>query len=74
MTLTKYISFKGAFGEVWLAQAFQINQLDPRNKTENAMRQRAAIRKTKKVEQKMDKEIREGRTPQLVAIKKILGI
>ena len=64
----------GAFGEVWLAQAYEILGLDPRNKTSEAEQQRGKLRKAKKVEQKMDKEVREGRSLHLVAVKRILGI
>ena len=63
----------GNFGEVWLAQAYQIKLLDPRNKSEDAKKQREKIRTSKKAEKEMDKEIREGGSLELVAIKKIKG-
>ena len=61
----------GQFGEVWLAQAFQIENLDPRNKSPEANKQREKIKKTTNVGRLMDKEILEGRSLQLVAVKKI---
>ena len=63
----------GNFGEVWLAQAYQIKLLDPRNKSEEAKKQREKMKKSKKAKKEMDKEIREGRSLELVAIKKIKG-
>ena len=63
----------GQFGEVWLAQAFQIKMLDPRNKSPEANKQRDKIKKTKQVDRQMDKEVKEGRNLDLVAVKKILG-
>ena len=63
----------GAFGEVWLAQAYQIKLLLPRDKTDEAKEQREKMRKSKKVEKEMDKEVREGRSLDLVAVKKIKG-
>ena len=64
---------KGAFGEVWLAQAFQIEMLDPRNKSSEANKRRQKIKKTKNVERLIDKHVRKGKDLQLVAVKKILG-
>ena len=64
----------GAFGEVWLAQVYQIGKLNPRDKSDEANRQREKMRKSKKVEKEMDKEIREGKSLELTAVKKIKGI
>ena len=63
----------GAFGEVWLAQAYQITLLNPRDKSEEANKQREKMRRAKKVEREMDKEIREGKSLDLTAVKKIKG-
>ena len=63
----------GAFGEVWLAQAYQIKLFGPRDKTDKASKQREKLRKLRKVEKEMDKKIREGKSLDLVAVKKIKG-
>ena len=39
----------GAFGEVWLAQAFQIRLMDPRNKSAEAKKQRNHLRGARKI-------------------------
>ena len=48
---------KGAFGEVWLAQAFQIRLMDPRNKSAEAKKQRNHIRGARKIFEKTAGEL-----------------
>ena len=60
--------------QVWLAQTHEINQLDPRNKSTEAKALRKNMRGVKNVEKKMDKDLKDGKSLQLAAVKKILGL
>lgn len=56
----------GNFGKVWLAQAYEIRLLDPRNKSEAAKKQREEIRTNLKgVGKSMDTAIRDGNKSRL---------
>ena len=48
------------FFKVWLAQAYEINTLQPRNKSREANTRRRTIRGTKNVGKKIDKDIQKG--------------
>ena len=59
--------------QVWLAQAHEIDKLNPRNKSNEAKAVRKKMRGVKNVEKKIDKDIKDGKSLQLAAVKKILG-
>ena len=63
----------GEFGEVWLAQAYEINRLNPRDKSKSASEARQKLTSTKNVSKKIDKDLDRGVTIPLVAVKKITG-
>ena len=54
-------------------QAHEIEQLDPRNKSDEAKLVRKKLRGVKNVEKKIDKDIKDGKNLQLAAVKKILS-
>ena len=64
---------KGAFGEVWLCQAYQISQLRPRDKSNDAQIKRRKLLETKNVGKHIEKEMERGTKIELVAVKKIIG-
>ena len=63
----------GEFGEVWQAQAYQIDQLRPRDKSAAASKARQKMRSEKRVIRKIDKHLEKGLMLQLVAVKKLTG-
>ena len=63
----------GAFGEVWLSQAYQISRLQARDKSEAACSARKKLFATKNISKKIEKDLEFGNKAEVVAIKKITG-
>ena len=66
----------GQFGEVWLAQVFNLAHLNPRDESEEAMQIRQKLRETsaKKLVKEFDKKVKSGRNIELAAVKRLKGI
>ena len=65
----------GEFGDVWLAQAFGLAQLNPREETPQAIEDRQKLRaaSTKKINKEFDNRVKTGRNIELAAIKRLKG-
>ena len=63
----------GEFGEVWLAQAYGIEQLNPRDKSNKASELRKKICSAKNINRRIDKNLEKGIAIPLVAVKKLTG-
>ena len=65
---------EGQFGEVWLAQAFGISQLKPRDESRQAVKERQKLRKMskKKINKEFDKKLKTG-SVELAAVKRLKG-
>ena len=61
----------GAFGEVWLAQACEINLFQPRDKSEAMVKQRRRLVTRKNTRRKLEEELEKGVKIPVVAIKKL---
>ena len=63
----------GAFGEVAEYQAFEIGQLQARNKFKCAKNKRKSIRSAKNVPKKIEKYLEKGNRLEIVAVKVLKG-